>query len=200
MAKEVVRKINLQIPAGKATPAPPVGTVLGPAGINLQEFCTKFNDATREKMGDIVPCVISIYDDRTFDFVLKVSPAAYLLKKVAKIQKGSKKGANELVATITKEDLRKIAEEKMPDLNANSIEAAMRTIEGTARQMGIAIKGVNDAELAEQAKEAAKEAELQAKREAELEQMEEEAKAEADVNVPVQGDEDKESETEESAE
>ena len=200
MAKEVVRKINLQIPAGKATPAPPVGTVLGPAGINLQEFCTKFNDATREKMGDIVPCVISIYDDRTFDFVLKVSPAAYLLKKVAKVQKGSKKGANELVATITKEDLRKIAEEKMPDLNANSIEAAMRTIEGTARQMGIAIKGVNDAELAEQAKEAAKEAELQAKREAELEQMEEEAKAEADVNVPVQGDEDKESETEESAE
>ena len=200
MAKEVVRKINLQIPAGKATPAPPVGTVLGPAGINLQEFCTKFNDATREKMGDIVPCVISIYDDRTFDFILKVSPAAYLLKKVAKIQKGSKKGANELVATITKEDLRKIAEEKMPDLNANSIEAAMRTIEGTARQMGIAIKGVNDAELAEQAKEAAKEAELQAKREAELEQMEEEAKAEADANVPVQGDEDKESETEESAE
>ncbi len=200
MAKEVVRKINLQIPAGKATPAPPVGTVLGPAGINLQEFCTKFNDATREKMGDIVPCVISIYDDRTFDFILKVSPAAYLLKKVAKVQKGSKKGANELVATISKEDLRKIAEEKMPDLNANSIEAAMRTIEGTARQMGIAIKGVNDAELAEQAKEAAKEAELQAKREAELEQMEEEAKAEADVNVPVQGDEDKESETEESAE
>jgi large subunit ribosomal protein L11 len=200
VAKEVVRKINLQIPAGKATPAPPVGTVLGPAGINLQEFCTKFNDATREKMGDIVPCVISIYDDRTFDFILKVSPAAYLLKKVAKVQKGSKKGANELVATISKEDLRKIAEEKMPDLNANSIEAAMRTIEGTARQMGIAIKGVNDAELAEQAKEAAKEAELQAKREAELEQMEEEAKAEADVNVPVQGDEDKESETEESAE
>ena len=200
MAKEVVRKINLQIPAGKATPAPPVGTVLGPAGINLQEFCTKFNDATREKMGDIVPCVISIYDDRTFDFVLKVSPAAYLLKKVAKVQKGSKKGANELVATITKEDLRKIAEEKMPDLNANSIEAAMRTIEGTARQMGIAIKGVNDAELAEQAKEAAKEAELQAKREAELEQMEEEAKAEADVNVPVQGDEAKEAESEESAE
>ena len=200
MAKEVVRKINLQIPAGKATPAPPVGTVLGPAGINLQEFCTKFNDATREKMGDIVPCVISIYDDRTFDFILKVSPAAYLLKKVAKVQKGSKKGANELVATISKEDLRKIAEEKMPDLNANSIEAAMRTIEGTARQMGIAIKGVNDAELAEQAKEAAKEAELQAKREAALEQMEEEAKAEADVNVPVQGDEDKESETEESAE
>jgi len=200
VAKEVVRKINLQIPAGKATPAPPVGTVLGPAGINLQEFCTKFNDATREKMGDIVPCVISIYDDRTFDFVLKVSPAAYLLKKVAKVQKGSKKGANELVATITKEDLRKIAEEKMPDLNANSIEAAMRTIEGTARQMGIAIKGVNDAELAEQAKEAAKEAELQAKREAELEQMEEEAKAEADVNVPVQGDEAKEAESEESAE
>lgn len=196
MAKEVVRKINLQIPAGKATPAPPVGTVLGPAGVNLQEFCTKFNDATREKMGDVIPCVISVYDDRTFDFILKVSPAANLLKKYAKIQKGSKKGANEIVATITKEDLRKIAEEKMPDLNANTVEAAMNIIAGTARQMGIAIKGFNDAELAEQGKEAKAEEIAQAKREAALEQMEEEAKAEVDVNVPVQGEE----ETEEEAE
>ena len=164
MAKEVVKKIKLQIQAGKATPAPPVGTVLGPAGINLQEFCTKFNDATRDKMGDIVPCEISVYDDRTFDFVLKTAPAAFLLKKTAKIQKGSKKGANEIVATITKDELRKIAEEKMPDLNANTIEAAMNSIEGTARNMGIAIKGVNDAELAEQAKEAQAEEVERAKR------------------------------------
>ncbi len=200
VAKEVVKKIKLQIPAGKATPAPPVGTVLGPAGINLQEFCTKFNDATRDKMGDIVPVEISLYEDRTFDFVLKTPPAAFLIKKFAKLQKGGAKGANEIAAIITQDDLRKIAEIKLPDLNAYDIEGAMKIVEGTARNMGVAIKGVNDAELAEQAKEAAKEAELQAKREAELEQMEEEAKAEADVNVPVQGDEDKESETEESAE
>ncbi len=196
MAKEVVKKIKLQIDAGKATPAPPVGTVLGPAGINLQEFCTKFNEATRDKMGDVIPCEISIYDDRSFDFILKTAPAAFLLKKAAKIQKGSKKGANELVATISKDDLRKIAEEKMPDLNANSVEAAMNIIEGTARNMGIAIKGVNDQELAEQAKEAAAEEALRAKREAELEQMEEEAKEaaseETNVEVPVQGEEEAE--------
>ena len=191
MAKEVVKKIKLEIEAGKATPAPPVGTVLGPAGINLQEFCTKFNDATREKMGDVIPCEISVYDDRTFDFVLKTAPAAFLLKKAAKIQKGSKKGANEIVATISKEDLRKIAEEKMPDLNANTIEDAMNIVEGTARNMGIAIQGVNDAELAEQAKEAAVEEAARAKREAELEQMEEEAK-EINVEVPVQGEESEE--------
>jgi large subunit ribosomal protein L11 len=189
VAKEVVKKIKLEIQAGKATPAPPVGTALGPAGINLQEFCTKFNDATREKMGDVIPCEISVYEDRTFDFVLKTAPAAFLLKKVAKIQKGSKKGANEVVATISKEDLQKIAEEKMPDLNANTVEAAMNIIEGTARNMGIAIKGVNDQELAEQAKEAAAEEAARAKREAELEQMEEEIKEEANVEVPVQGEE-----------
>ncbi len=192
MAKEVVRKIKLQIQAGKATPAPPVGTVLGPAGINLQEFCTKFNDATRDKMGDIIPCEISVYDDRTFDFVLKTAPSAFLLKKTAKIQKGSKKGANEIVATISKDDLRKIAEEKMPDLNANTIEAAMNSIEGTARNMGIAIKGLNDAELAEQAKEAQVEEAERAKREAALEQMEEDANSEASVEVPVQGEENNE--------
>ena len=152
VAKEVVKRIKLQIPAGKATPAPPVGTVLGPAGINLQEFCTKFNDASKDKMGDVLPVEISIYDDRSFDFVLKTPPAAFLLKKVAKIQKASKKGANEVVATITQDELRKIAEIKMPDLNAYTIEAAMNIIEGTARNMGIAVKGLNDAELAEQAK------------------------------------------------
>ncbi len=194
MAKEVVKRIKLEIQAGKATPAPPVGTVLGPAGINLQDFCTKFNDATRDKMGDVVPCEISVYDDRSFDFVLKTPPAGFLLKKVAKIQKGSPKGANQIVATITEADLRSIAETKLPDLNAYDVEEAMNIIEGTARNMGIAIKGRNDSELAEQAKEAAEEEKEMAKREAELEAMEEEAKTETSVDVPVIGDEDKETE------
>ena len=138
MAKEAIKKIKLQIQAGKATPAPPVGTVLGPAGINLQEFCTKYNDATRDKMGDILPVEISIYDDRSFSMVLKTPPAAFLLKKIAKVQKGAAKG--ETVATITKDQLREIAETKLPDLNAYDVEAAMKIIEGTARNMGIQIK------------------------------------------------------------
>lgn len=191
--KEVTKIIKLQIPAGKATPAPPVGTVLGPAGINLQEFCTKFNDASRDKMGDVLPVEISIYDDRLFDFVLKTPPAAFLLKKVAGITKASKKGANEIVATISKEDLRKIAETKMPDLNAYTIEDAMKIIEGTARNMGIAVKGVNDTELAEQAKEAAIEEREEAKREAELEKLEESA-ANANAEVEVIGESNKEEE------
>ena len=138
MAKAITKKIKLQIPAGKATPAPPVGTVLGPAGINLQEFCTKFNDATRDKMGDVLPVEISIYEDRTFDFVLKTPPAAFLLKKVAKIKSGAAKG--ETVATITREQLREIAETKLPDLNAYDVESAMKIVEGTARNMGIKIE------------------------------------------------------------
>ena len=191
MAKEVVKKIKLEIEAGKATPAPPVGTVLGPAGINLQEFCTKFNEATRDKMGDVVPCEISIYEDRTFDFVLKTPPAGFLLKKVAKVQKGSAKGANQIVATITEADLRSIAETKLPDLNAYTVEEAMNIVEGTARNMGIAIKGRNDAELAEQAAEAAEEEKEMQKREAELEEME--ASLEAEVTeAPVIGEEEKE--------
>ncbi len=183
MAKEAVKKIKLQIPAGKATPAPPVGTVLGPAGINLQEFCTKFNDATRDKMGDIIPVEISLYEDRTFDFVLKTAPAAFLIKKAAKIQKGSQKGAHQIVATISKEDLRQIAETKLPDLNAYDVEAAMKIIEGTARNMGVAVKGVNDVELAEEAAEAAREEAEQAKREAKLAELEAEAAAEHEVEV-----------------
>ncbi len=143
MAKEVVKKIKLQIPAGKATPAPPVGTVLGPAGINLQDFCTKFNDASKDKMGDIVPVEISVYDDRSFDFVLKTAPAAFLIKKAAKIKSGSKKGKNEIVATITKEQLKSIAETKLPDLNAYDVEGAMKIIEGTARNMGVAVEGMD---------------------------------------------------------
>ena len=186
MAKEVVKKIKLQLEAGKATPDPPVGTVLGPAGVNLQDFCSKFNEATRDKMGDVVPCEISIYDDRSFTFVLKTPPAAFLLKKVAKLQKASSKGANEIVATISKEDLRKIAETKLPDLNAYDIESAMKIIEGTARNMGIAVKGVNDAELAEQAAEAKAEEAERAKRDEMLAEMEAEAQSEHDAsNVEV---------------
>ena len=139
MAKEAIRKIKLQIPAGKATPAPPVGTVLGPAGINLQEFCTKYNDATRDRMGDVLPVEISIYDDRSFDFVIKTPPTAFLLKKYAKIDKGSVKGAAETIATLTKEQIREIAEIKLPDLNAYGIEEAMKIVEGTAINMGIKI-------------------------------------------------------------
>ena len=186
MAKEVVKKIKLQLEAGKATPAPPVGTVLGPAGVNLQDFCSKFNEATRDKMGDVVPCEISIYDDRSFTFVLKTPPAAFLLKKAAKLQKASSKGANEIVATISKEDLRKIAETKLTDLNAYDIESAMKIIEGTARNMGIAVKGVNDAELAEQAAEAKAEEAERAKRDEMLAEMEAEAQSEHDAsNVEV---------------
>ena len=140
MAKNVVKKIKLQIPAGKATPAPPVGTVLGPAGINLQEFCTRYNDATREKMGDILPVEISIYDDRSFDFIIKTPPTAFLLKKYAKIQKGATKGKNETVATISRDSLREIAETKMADLNAYDVDAAMKIIEGTAVNMGIKVE------------------------------------------------------------
>lgn len=193
MAKEVVRRIKLQIEAGKATPAPPVGTCLGPAGINIQDFCSKFNEATRDKMGDITPVEISVYEDRSFDFVIKTAPAGFLLKKAAKIQKGSKKGANEIVATITKEDLRSIAETKLPDLNAYDVEAAMNIIEGTARNMGIAVEGLNDAELAEQAKEAAVHEAEMAKKDKELAEMEEEAKelASGNVEVPVAGEEEK---------
>ena len=174
MAKEVVKKIKLQIAAGKATPAPPVGTVLGPAGINLGEFCTKYNEATRDKMGDVLPVEISIYDDRSFDFVIKTPPAAFLVKKYAKIDKGSSKGANNVVATLTKDQLKEIAEIKLPDLNAYDVEAAMNILEGTARNMGVAIKGINDKELAEQGKEALEAEKEQKAREALLEEIEKE--------------------------
>ena len=144
MAKEVVKKVKLQIEAGKATPAPPVGTVLGPAGINLQEFCTKYNDATRDKMGDILPVEISIYEDRSFDFIIKTPPTSFLLKKYAKINKGSVKGATETVATLTKDQLKEIAEIKLPDLNAYNVDDAMKIVAGTARNMGIAVEGLED--------------------------------------------------------
>jgi len=139
VAKAITKVISLQIPAGKATPAPPVGTVIGPAGINLQEFCTKYNDATKDKMEDIIPVKINVYEDRTFDFVLKTPPAADLIKKAAKIKSGSAKGKNEIVGTITKEQLKEIAEIKLPDLNAYTVEEAMKIVEGTALNMGVKV-------------------------------------------------------------
>ena len=184
MAKKVTKVVKIQIPAGKATQAPTVGTIFGPLGINLQEFCTRYNDATRDKMGDIIPCEVSVYEDRSFDFVLKTPPAASLLLKVAGVQKGGVKGANDIVATITKDQLKQVAEIKLPDLNTNDIEQAMKIVAGTARNMGIAVKGLNDVELEEQAEEA-KEAEAEmAKLDAEFAEMEAEAKANADAEVP----------------
>ena len=139
MAKKISKQLKLQLPAGKATPAPPVGTVLGPAGVNLQEFCTKYNDATRDKMGDIIPVVISIYEDRTFDFVLKTPPTAELIKKVGKLKKGSTKGKSEIVGKLTKAQVKEIAEIKLPDLNCYDVNEAMLIVEGTAKNMGIEV-------------------------------------------------------------
>ncbi|MEK7114765.1 MAG: 50S ribosomal protein L11 [Patescibacteria group bacterium] len=140
MAKPIKTILKLQLEAGKATPAPPVGTALGPHGINIADFCKKFNDATKDMTGDVVPAEITIYDDRTFDFKLKTPPASALLKKAAGIEKGSAQGAKLKVGKVTKEDVRNIAERKMVDMNAYDIEAAMRIVEGTARNMGIEIK------------------------------------------------------------
>ncbi|MBU4331771.1 50S ribosomal protein L11 [Patescibacteria group bacterium] len=140
MSKPIKTIIKLQIPAGKANPAPPVGPALGQHGLNIQEFCVKFNDATKDKGGDVIPVEITVYGDRTYDFKLKTSPAAELIKKAAGIKKGSGKALTDKVGKITRAQLKEIAEIKMPDLNANDIDAAMRIVEGTARQMGVEIK------------------------------------------------------------
>lgn len=137
---KVVKKIKLQIPAGKATPAPPVGTVLGPAGVNIGDFVNKFNEATRDKMGDIIPVDLSVYEDRTFSFVLKTPPASRLILKALGIEKGSGKTPSKKAGVLSKTQVRAIAEQKMPDLNAGSVEAAERIIEGTARSMGVDVK------------------------------------------------------------
>lgn len=139
MAKKITKRIKVQVPAGKATPAPPLGPALGQAGVNIGEFVTKFNDMTRDQMGDIVPVVVTVYEDRTFTFVTKTPPASALLFKAAGIEKGSgKKGSR--AGTVSKEALREIAERKMKDLNANDIEAAMKIIAGSARSAGVEIK------------------------------------------------------------
>lgn len=141
MAKKVTKKLKLVIPAGKANPAPPVGPALGQAGINIGEFVKQFNDATAKMMGDIIPVDISVYEDRTFSFVLKTSPASNLILKALGKEKGSGKNTVSKIGSITKAQLREIAEKKMPDLNANDIEAAMKIIAGSARSMGVEIKG-----------------------------------------------------------
>lgn len=138
MAK-AIKKIKLQIPGGKATPAPPVGTVLGPAGVNIGDFVNKFNEQTRDQMGVIIPVEMTVYDDRTFTFVLKVSPMSRLILKALGIEKGSSKTPFSKVGTLSRDQVRQIAETKMPDLSAGSIEAAERIVEGTARSMGVGV-------------------------------------------------------------
>jgi large subunit ribosomal protein L11 len=139
MAKKVKATIKLQLPAGAANPAPPVGTVLGPQGINLQEFCKQFNDATKDMKGDIVPAEITIFEDRSFKFILKTPPAAALLKKAAGIEKGSGNPLTTKVGKVSRADVRKIAEKKLPDLNTTDLDAAERIIRGTAKNMGIEV-------------------------------------------------------------
>ncbi len=137
MAKPIKAKLKIQIEAGKATPAPPIGTALGPHGINIADFCKQFNAATAEMKGDIIPAEITIYDDRSFTFILKTPPASALLKKAAGIEKGSAEPNKMKVGKVTREAVRKIAEQKMVDLNTENIEAAERIIVGTAKNMGI---------------------------------------------------------------
>lgn len=140
MAKAVKTKIKLQIPGAKATPAPPIGPALGQHGLNISEFCTKFNSVTKNMAGDIIPVEITVYTDRTYDFILKTPPAAELLKKAAGIEKGSGEPNKKKVGKVTMKQVREIAERKMADLNANDIEAAVKVIAGTARNMGITVE------------------------------------------------------------
>jgi len=140
VAKKVVKIVKLQIPAGKASPAPPVGPALGQAQVNIMGFCKEFNARTAEQGGLIIPVVISVYEDRSFDFITKTPPAAVLLKKAAKVDKGSGEPNKKKVATVTRDQVREIAETKIEDLNAADVEAAMRMVEGTARSMGFVVK------------------------------------------------------------
>jgi large subunit ribosomal protein L11 len=140
MAKKIIKKVKVIAPAGKATPAPPLGPTLGQAGVNIGDFTKKFNDATKDKMGDMIPVVITVYDDRSYDFVLKTPPTSSLILKALKKDKGSGKPNLTKVGTLSKADLKGIAERKMPDLNANDIDAAMKIVAGTARQMGVDVK------------------------------------------------------------
>lgn len=140
MAKKVLTQIKLQIVGGAANPAPPVGPALGQHGVNIAGFCKEFNDKTQDKKGDVVPVVITIYDDRSFSFIMKVAPVAEMIKKAAKLEKGSAKPLQEKVGKITKAQVREIAEKKLPDMNTADVEAAMRMVEGTAKQMGITVE------------------------------------------------------------
>lgn len=140
MAKEIKQLVKLQIPGTKATPAPPVGTALGPHGVNIQDFVVRFNDATKDRPGEVVPVELTIYTDRTFDFILKTAPASELIKKALKLERGSGKPLQDKVGILTDAQLTEIAKAKMTDLNTTDIEAAKRTIAGTARQMGVKIQ------------------------------------------------------------
>lgn len=140
MAKKIKAKVKLQIPAGKANPAPPIGPALGQHGLNIAEFCTKYNNATKNKMGDVIPVEITIYEDRTYDFILKTPPTAELLKKAAGVPKGSGEPNKKKMGKVTLAQVREIAEKKAEDLNANDIEAAMKIVAGTARSMGITVE------------------------------------------------------------
>ncbi|MBI4385362.1 50S ribosomal protein L11 [Candidatus Parcubacteria bacterium] len=140
MAKPIKAQVKLQIPAGSATPAPPVGTALGPHGINLQDFCSRFNEATRDKSGDIIPTIVTIYEDRSFSLAYKSPPAAELLKKAAGVEKGSGEPHKNKVGKVTKVQVREIAEKKMADLSAHDVEQAVKIVEGTARSMGIEVE------------------------------------------------------------
>ena len=139
MAKKVVAEIRLQLPAGKATPAQPVGTALGPKGVNIMEFCKRFNAQTADKSGLLLPVVITVFEDRSFKFIVKTPPASFLLKRAAGLDKGSSEAGRKIVGKVTRKQIEEIAKTKMPDLNANSLEAAMRIIEGTAKSMGIEV-------------------------------------------------------------
>lgn len=140
MAKQITKKIKINIEAGKATPAPPIGTILGPTGVNMGEFCSAFNEQTKEKAGELIPAVISIYSDRTFSFELHKPPVSFLLKKAAGVDKGSGKNAIKSVGKISTKQLKEIAEFKIEEMNAHTVDQAMKIIEGTARSMGISVK------------------------------------------------------------
>lgn len=140
MAKKVVTQIKLQIVGGAANPAPPVGPALGQHGLNIAGFCKEFNDKTQDKKGEVVPVIITVYEDRTYSFIMKVAPVAEMIKKAAGIQKGSAKPLQEKVGKITKVQVKEIAEKKMQDMNAKDIEGAMKMVEGTAKQMGVTVE------------------------------------------------------------
>lgn len=140
MAKKVKTLIKVQVIGGKATPAPPLGPALGQHGMNIAEFCQRINAATQDRLGEVVPAVITLYEDRTYDFILKTPPVAELLKKAAKVEKGAAKPLTQTVGKVTKAQVREIAEKKLPDLNCSNVESAMRQVEGTARNMGISVE------------------------------------------------------------
>lgn len=140
MAKPIKTTIKLAIEAGKANPAPPIGTALGPQGINIAEFCKQYNDATKDKMGQIIPALITVYEDRSFEFVLKTAPASDMLRKAAGVEKGSAEPHKKKVGKVSKDAVRKIAEDKMVDLNAYDVDQAEQIVRGTARSMGITVE------------------------------------------------------------